>query len=257
MGRAGRWCCGGLALLALAATARTQARAADEPGFQSLFNGKDLSGWDGLPGVWSVEDEAITGRTRAEAPLENNTFLIWKGGTVSDFTLKLKFRFKALPGADAGKANSGVQYRSQVIDAARRIVGGYQADMDGAGKYVGMLYEEKGRGILALPTQKVRLTPDGGTAAEPKAKIDVLGATASEAERAGLTAALGRGDWLDLTLVIEGRLLKHYVNGVQTAEIQDDDDAHRATSGVLALQVHAGEPMRIQFKDIRLKDSRR
>lgn len=257
MARAGRWCCGGLALLALAATARTHVQAADEPGFQSLFNGKDLTGWDGLPGVWSVEDEAITGRTRAEAPLENNTFLIWKGGTVSDFTLKLKFRFKALPGADAGKANSGVQYRSQVIDAAKRIVGGYQADMDGAGKYVGMLYEEKGRGILALPTQKVRLTAAPGTAAEPKARIEVQGATASEADRTALTAALAREEWMDLTLVVEGRLLKHWVNGVQTAEIQDDDDAHRATSGVLALQVHAGEPMRIQFKDIRLKDSRR
>ena len=262
MGKAGRWCYGGLALLALAATAGARVEAAssaaDEPGFQSLFNGTDLTGWDGLSGVWSVEDEAITGRTRAEAPLESNTFLIWKGGTVSDFTLRLKFRFKALPGADAGKANSGVQYRSQVIDPAKRIVGGYQADMDGAGKYVGMLYEERGRGILALPTQKVRLTPEADKPGEPaKAKIEVQGATASEADRAALTAALARGDWMDLTLVVEGRLLKHYVNAVQTAEILDDDDAHRAASGVLALQVHAGEPMRIQFKDIRLKDSPR
>ncbi len=258
MGKAGRWCYCSLALLALAVTAGPRVEAASpaavEPGFQSLFNGTDLMGWDGLPGVWSVEDGAITGRTRAEAPLENNTFLIWKGGTVSDFTLRLKFRFKALPGADAGKANSGVQYRSQVVDAAKRIVGGYQADMDGAGKYVGMLYEERGRGILALPTQKVRLTPEAAKPGEPaKAKIEVQGATASEADRAALTAALARGEWMDLTLVIEGRLLKHYVNGVQTAEILDDDDGHRATSGVLALQVHAGEPMRIQFKDIRLK----
>jgi 3-keto-disaccharide hydrolase len=259
MGNAGRWRCGSLALLVLAATASTGIQAAsaadDEPGFQSLFNGKDLTGWDGLPGVWAVEDEAITGRTSAEAPLANNTFLIWKGGTVGDFTLKLKFRFKALPGADAGKANSGVQYRSKVIDPAKRIVGGYQADMDGAGRYIGMLYEERGRGILALPTQKVHLTPEAGTAAEPKAKIEVQGATAPEADRAKITAAVARGDWMDLLLVVEGRLLKHYVNGVQTAEILDDDDANRATTGVLALQVHAGEPMRIQFKDIRLKAS--
>jgi hypothetical protein len=260
MGKAGRWCYGGLALLAMAATGGTGAAAASsappEPGFRALFNGTDLTGWDGLPGVWSVEDEAITGRTRAEAPLESNTFLIWKDGTVADFTLRLKFRFKALPGADAGKANSGVQYRSQVVDPAKRIVGGYQADMDGAGKYLGMLYEERGRGILALPTQKVRLTPEAGTPGAPKAKIEVQGATASDADRAALTAAVARGDWMDLMLVVEGRVLKHYVNGVQTAEILDDDDAHRAASGVLALQVHAGEPMRIQFKDIRLKDSR-
>ena len=89
----------------------------------------------------------------------------------------------------------------------------------------------------------------------PQAKIDVLGATASEADRAALTAAVARGEWMDLTLVIEGRQLRHYVNGVQTAEIVDDDDAHRAASGVLALQVHAGEPMMVQFKDVRLKAS--
>jgi len=163
MVKAGRWCRGSLALLALAAMAGTgrpaAAAAADEPGFRSLFNGKDLTGWDGLPGVWSVKDGVITGRTRAEARLEGNTFLIWKAGTVGDFTLRLKFRFQPVAGADMAKANSGVQYRSHVIDPAKRVVGGYQADMDGGGKYVGMLYEERGRGILALPTQKVRLSP--------------------------------------------------------------------------------------------------
>ena len=101
-------------------------------------------------------------QTRAEAPLEGNTFLIWKDGTVGDFTLRLKFRFQPVAGAVMAKANSGVQYRSQVIDPAKRVVGGYQADMDGGGKYVGMLYEERGRGILALPTQKVRLSPEPG-----------------------------------------------------------------------------------------------
>jgi len=135
MVNAGRWCWSSLVLLALAATAGAGRKAAaspkEEPGFRSLFNGIDLKGWDGLPGVWSVEDGAITGRTRAEAPLEGNTFLIWKEGTVGDFTLRLKFRFQPVPGADMAKANSGVQYRSQVIDPAKRVVGGYQADMDG------------------------------------------------------------------------------------------------------------------------------
>ena len=254
---AGRWRCGSLAMLALAATAGTGLMAAApavEPGFRSLFNGVDLTGWDGLPGVWSVEDGAITGRTRAEAPLEGNTFLIWKEGTVGNFTLRLKFRFQPVAGAVMAKANSGVQYRSQVIDPAKRVVGGYQADMDGGGKYVGMLYEERGRGILALPTQKVRLSPQEGKPGEPpQAKIEVLGATTSEANRAAITEAVARGEWMDLVLIVEGRRLRHYVNGVQTAEIADDDDAHRAASGVLALQVHAGEPMMVQFKDIRLR----
>jgi hypothetical protein len=258
MVNARRWRCASLALLALAATAgtgrKTSAAAGEEPGFRSLFNGKDLTGWDGLPGVWSVEEGAITGRNRAEAPIEGNTFLIWKEGTVGDFILRLKFRFQPVAGAAMARANSGVQYRSQVIDPAKKVVGGYQADMDGGGNYVGMLYEERGRGILALPTQKVRLSAKPGEPA--KAKIDVLGATASEAARAGLTAAVARGEWMDLALVVEGRRLRHSVNGVQTAEIVDDDDVHRAASGVLALQVHAGEPMMVQFKEIRLKASR-
>jgi 3-keto-disaccharide hydrolase len=258
MVKAAQWCCGSLAFLALAATAEPRrpaaAAALDESGFRSLFNGKDLAGWEGLPGVWSVQDGAITGRTRAEAPIEGNTFLIWQDGTVADFTLRLKFRFQPVAGADMAKANSGVQYRSQVIDAAKKVVGGYQADMDGAGRWLGMLYEERGRGILALPTQKVRLSPKPGDPAA--AQIDVLGATASEAERAALTAAVARGEWMDLALVVEGHHLRHSVNGVQTADIEDNDEPHRATSGVLALQVHAGEPMMVQFKDIRLKASR-
>jgi len=122
---------------------------------------------------------------------------------------------------------------------------------------VSIRYEERGRGILALPTQKVRLSPEAGKPGEPaKVKIDVLGATASEADRSALIAAVARGEWMDLTLTIEGRRLLHYVNGVQTADVLDDDDAHRAASGVLALQVHAGEPMMVQFKDVRLKASR-
>jgi hypothetical protein len=264
MVKAGRWSCGSLvllALLALAGTGQKAASAADEPGFRSLFNGKDLTGWDGLPGVWTVEDGAITGRNRAEALLDGNTFLIWKEGTVGDFTLRLKFRFQPVAGALMGRANSGVQYRSKVIDPAKRVVGGYQADMDGGGKYVGMLYEERGRGILALPTQKVRLSAEVGKAAKPgeptPVKIDVQGVTASEAEREALTAAVARGDWMDLTLVVEGRVLRHSVNGIPTAEIVDDDDTNRAASGVLALQVHAGEPMMVQFKEIRLKASGR
>src|SRR5882672_11023380 len=109
MVKAARWCCSSLVLLALAATAGAGREAASpvvEPGFRSLFNGVDLKGWDGLPGVWSVEDGAITGRTRAEAPLEGNTFLIWKGGTVGNFTLRLKFRFQPVAGAAMAKANS-------------------------------------------------------------------------------------------------------------------------------------------------------
>ena len=126
------------------------ATAADEPGFVSLFNGKDLSGWEGLSPHWSVEDGAITGRTTAETALKgHNTFLVWQGGSPADFELRAKFKLQG--------GNSGIQYRSKLLDPAKFIVGGYQADIDTTGRYIGINYEEKGRGILTERGQKVEI----------------------------------------------------------------------------------------------------
>src|SRR5882757_8673689 len=112
-----------------------QSAISNEP--KELFNGKDLTGWDGDSRVWSVEDGAIVGHTK-DVPLKNNTFLIWKDGKVSDFKLTLEFKLEG--------GNSGIQYRSKVIDPKEWIVGGYQADMDGVNQYTGILYEERARG---------------------------------------------------------------------------------------------------------------
>src|SRR5690348_7894732 len=113
---------------------------------KELFNGKDLTGWDGDARVWSVENGAIVGHTK-DVPLENNTFLIWTGDKVANFKLTLEFKLEG--------GNSGIQYRSKVIDPKQHIVGGYQADMDGDNKYTGILYEERGRGILAQRGEKL------------------------------------------------------------------------------------------------------
>ena len=104
-----------------------------EKGFLRIFNGKDLTGWEGNPKLWSVKDGAITGQTTAENPAKGNTFLIWTNGTVGDFELRCSF--KLVPGDDKGFANSGIQYRSKVFDPANWVVGGYQADME-AGAYL-------------------------------------------------------------------------------------------------------------------------
>src|SRR5512143_3452495 len=119
-----------------------------EQGFQSLFNGTDLTGWDGNPKLWSVKEGAITGQTTAENPAKGNTFLIWTNGTVGDFELRCSFRL--VPGDSQGFANSGIQYRSKVVDPANWVVGGYQADMEAGPTYTGILYEERmTRGIMA------------------------------------------------------------------------------------------------------------
>ena len=151
-----------LVALALAATALlTPAHAADS-GFKPIFNGKDLSGWEGNSKFWSVRDGALTGQTKAESDLPANTFLVWKGGEPANFELRLSFRLTGEN--DRKQANSGVQYRSKVLDAATFVVGGYQADLDSPFRYTGMLYEEKGRGILMTTGEKIRV---GATTCAP------------------------------------------------------------------------------------------
>lgn len=204
----------------------------DEP--QPLFNGKDLTGWEGDPHVWSVEDGAIVGRTTAGAPLANNTFLIWRGGELRDFRLRLKYRIQG--------GNSGVQYRSHVVDPAKWIVGGYQADIDSGPTYSGILYDERGRGILAARGQRVTINSEG--ALQPTTVAD-----ATELQK-----SIRGDDWNDYLIEARGPHLRHTINGKLMSETTDNDPKKRADSGVLALQVHAGPPMTVRFREIRLED---
>jgi hypothetical protein len=210
-------------------------RAAEETkaeGPKALFNGKDLTGWDGDPKFWSVKDGAITGITTVENPTPKNTFIIWRGGTLKDFELRLMFRLEA--------HNSGVQYRSK--ERAKWVVGGYQADMDEANTYTGMLYEEGGRGIVCRPGQKVAIGADG------KPKV-----TGTASDPAAVKAAIKQKDWNELVIAAQGNHLVHKVNGIVTADVTDDDEKGRAMEGILALQLHAGKPMQVQFKDLALR----
>jgi hypothetical protein len=212
-----------------------------EKGFLRIFNGRDLTGWEGNPKLWSVKDGAITGQTTAENPAKGNTFLIWTNGTVADFELHCSF--KLMPGDAKGFANSGIQYRSKVLDPANWVVGGYQADMEAGPTYTGILYEERmTRGIMAARGEKVVWDKDG--------KKQVVGSTGDPAE---IGAAIKRGDWNDYVIIAKGNHLQQFINGKQTVDVTDDCEAKRASSGVLALQLHAGPPMTAQFKNIRIK----
>ena len=211
-----------------------------EKGFLRIFNGKDLAGWEGNPKLWSVKDGAITGQTTAESPAKGNTFLIWTNGAVADFELRCSF--KVTPGDAKGFANSGIQYRSKVLDPANWVVGGYQADMEAGPTYSGILYEERMRGILALRGEKVVWDKDG-----KKRVVGSLG----EAKEIG--AAIKKGEWNEYVIVARGNHLQQFINATQTVDVTDEDEAKRALSGVLALQLHAGPPMMVQFKNIRLR----
>ena len=208
--------------------------AAQEEGFVSLFNGQDLAGWRGDTSYWSVQDGAITGRTTAEKPLRYNTFLIWEGGQPADFELRLSFRIVG--------GNSGVQYRSKVLEEARYIVGGYQADIDAANRYTGMCYEERGRGFLAPRGQRVTIAADG------QKTVEML------ADPAELQTKIKNEDWNEYRIVARGPHLQHYINSVLMAELVDHQTDKAASAGVIALQLHQGPPMTVQFKNIRLKE---
>ena len=213
-------------------------------GEQIIFNGQDLTGWDGSPDLWSVENGAIIGKTTKTTPAKGNTFLIWKGGTVADFELTCKY--KLTPGGEKGFANSGIQYRSKIIDPKYWVVGGYQADMEAGSTYSGILYEERFRGILAKRGEKV-VIQDGES--PTKAKIEVTGSVGNSEE---IQASIKANDWNEYKIIAKGNHFQHFINGKQTIDVTDES-AQEATSGILALQLHAGDPMEVQFKDLLLK----
>ncbi len=202
-----------------------------DDGFVSLFNGKDLTGWKGDSELWSVEDGCITGKTKGKDHLSYNKFLIWDG-VAADFEFRCEFRLE-------GNNNSGVQYRSK-HDKTRGdwVVVGYQADIHSKAEFTGMLYDEKGRGIVAKRGQKVVVTPEG-----KKEATSLKG----EFKAVDLTK------WHELTIIARGNRLIHKVNGVVAVDITDNQESEREMEGVIAFQVHRGEAMKAQFRNVRLK----
>jgi hypothetical protein len=213
----------------------------------SLFNGKDLSGWDGDMRLWSVKDGVIRGQTTIAKPTRGNTFLIWRGGKLRDFELRLKFRIR--------NGNSGVQYRSKEV--SKWVVSGYQAEVENAPGKVGFLYHEKGRGSLVNVGDIMVI--------DEKGKKNVIGRVSDKDEliKAGYYKDK---DWNEYRIIASGNHLIHYLNGYQTMELIDNDritdpgDAKdlkgSAREGILALQIHAGPPMLVEFKDICIKEPR-
>ncbi len=198
--------------------------------FEQLFNGTDLTGWAGKTKFWSVKDGAIFGETTKANPTDGNTFLVWQGGDVGDFVFKTKVRFEG--------NNSGVQYRSELVDADGFVVKGYQADLHKSPSYFGMLYAERWRGIVAQRFQRVEVGADG----KPK----VVGEVGDKNQ------LLVDSDWNELTIIAVGNRQIHQVNGITTMDLIDNHPEAKR-KGILGLQLHAGPPMTVEFKDIRLR----
>jgi len=211
--------------------------APPESGLRSIFNGKDLKGWDGDPRLWSVKDGAIRGETTAKNRANGNTFIIWRGGEPGDFELKLEYRIIG--------GNSGIQYRSFEVKNNKWVVGGYQADFEAGNTYSGILYGEKFRGILAGRGQETVLTRVDNRFAKK-----VVGSVGDSDE---IQTHIKKEDWNEYHVIAKGFLFTHKINGVVTCKCTDADAQQRRESGILALQLHAGAPMKVQFRNIQLK----
>jgi Domain of Unknown Function (DUF1080) len=207
----------------------------DETGYERIFDGKTLNGWEGDPKYWRVENGALVGEVTQETLLKQNSFIIWRGGVTRDFELKVEFRVSA-------QGNSGVNYRSVEIPGQPWALRGYQADLDGQDRYTGNVYEEKGRTFLALRGQVTHATEGG--------KREVV---ASVGELEQLKALTKKEDWNEFHLIVRGNTLIHILNGRVMCEVMDDDVEARRLEGLLGVQVHVGPPMKVEYRNFRLK----
>jgi hypothetical protein len=180
-----------------------------------------------------VKDGNVVGQTTAENPTKGNTFLIWRDGTVDDFVMRFSYKIV--------KGNSGVQYRSK--DMGEWVVGGYQGDFEAGKTYSGILYEERGpRQIMAERGQKVVIDEAG-----KKTVVEKIG------DSADIQSKIKHEDWNDYEITAQGNHFVHKINGITTVDVTDNDTKNFKSSGIVALQLHAGPPMTVEFKNVRLK----
>jgi hypothetical protein len=202
----------------------------DKDGFVSVFDGRSLRQWSGDSQYWSVEDGALTGKT--DGSLKMNRFITWKNSTIRNFELRVRVKVSA-------RGNSGIQYRgTSRPDLGLDVVTGYQCDVVATNpNYNGMLYEEKGRRILSHTGEKVIIDTEG----QPW----VIGKTPVK--------EFIPDQWHDYRVLVRGNHHQHWIDGHKTADLIDFDENGRALEGVLAVQVHVGPAMTIQYKDFKIK----
>jgi hypothetical protein len=226
---------------AQAAAQAAQPATGDESGFESIFDGRTLKGWEGDPKYWRVEGGALVGEVTPETLLKQNSFIIWRGGLTRDFELKVEYRVSA-------RGNSGINYRSVEVAGQPFALRGYQADIDGQNRNAGDLrhtgqnYEERGRTFLARRGQVARL--------EEGKKLRVI---ASLGDAKELAAFIRNDDWNELHLIARGNVLIHILNGHTLSVVLDEDAQSRRLDGLLGVQVHTGPPMKVEFRNLRLK----
>jgi hypothetical protein len=210
--------------------------ALEETGFQQIFDGKSFKGWDCDPEFWRVANGEIIGETKVGHQPKQNIFCIWKDGAPADFELKLEYKLTG--------GNSGIQYRSvELPDVNKWVMKGYQADIDAEQQYTGQVYEERGRGFLALRGQ-IAYIPDGK-------KVGSIGSTGDGDQLKGLIKG---SDWNEMHIIARGNTLIQLINGHVMSVLIDDDKAGRKMDGEIGIQLHLTTTgMMMETRNIRIK----
>lgn len=221
-------------------------------GFKPLFDGKTLKNWDGIDKFWRVENGAIVGETSADNPSKGNTFLVYRGGEFGNFELRFQYKVEG--------QNSGVQYRSEMIDDY--VMKGLQADFEprwhkdkndpskpAKDRFTGMFFEEKGRMFMGQRGDVVIVRANQENPKKPL--IEKIGSVGDPDE---LEKAIKRDDWNDYTIIADGNKFIHIVNGTVLSIGIDEDELNFKKSGLIGFQLHGGLPIKIQVKNIRIRE---
>ena len=219
---------------------RPEPLTGDEPGFQPIFDGKTLHGWEGDPKYWRVADDVMIGEITPETIIKSNTFIIWRGGAPKDFELKVDYRITS-------GGNSGINYRSVVVPdpvtpptsspcAATSATSTARIDTPAT--------TTKRRAASSSPCAARQ---PGSPASGPRSSLAILGDNKDLAST--ITA-----DWNAIHLTARGNILMHAINGRLMSVVVDDDPAGRKMEGLIGVQVHVGGPMKVEYRNWRLKN---
>ncbi|MBC3787001.1 hypothetical protein FHK02_3510 [Spirosoma sp. LMG 31448] len=230
-----------------------QKNKANKDGFVQIFDGKTLTGWDGDPTYWRVENGSLVGEITPATLLKTNSFIIWKGGEPADFEFKGEFSI-----TESG--NSGINYRSDQLTDVPFALRGYQADIDGKNRYTGQNYEERKRTTLAYRGQKTTIPAYSGDATPEAVRANVknnawsgLTVTGSLGSSDSLKTFIKSENWNTFHLIVKGNHLQHFINGVLMSDVTDNDTVNGKAKGMLGVQVHVGPPMKVQYRNLMLK----
>jgi hypothetical protein len=227
-------------------------RAKDKAGFVKIFDGKSLAGWEGDPTYWRVENGNMVGEITPTTLLKTNSFIIWQGGTPADFEIMVEFKITQ-------SGNSGINYRSVALTDVTHALKGYQADIDGANQYTGQNYEERARTTLAYRGEMVSVNLLANPTDALKDHIvnnawlerTVTGSLGTAEE---LLTKIKSADWNTCHIVAKGNRLQHFINGVLMSDVTDNDPVNAKSAGLIGVQVHVGPPMKVEYRNIRLKE---